>query len=413
MEPVATDQHQQTPRAAPLWVGLTITWLGSLGTGAATNGVYFVADQMHGFSRAENLWLGVFFGMMFVPAAFLSGKATRLLERRVGWSERGVLLAVLLGITASCVFAGYARAAWSIWVFVALFAPLTGMLWPLVEGFISGGRRGKALRGATGKFNLAWASATFGAYWFMRPLLEIDPAWVFYGLGAVHLLSAGFTIWLPRFPGRHGSAAHAHDPLEAASYRRLLACFRMLLMGSYILHSAMTPILPARFTALGVGEADRVLYASAWMGSRVLAFVVLERWHGWHGRRRTLLWSGGGMALGFAGVLLAPGVWWAVGALVVLGAGIGSAYAAALYYAMEVGDAQVDAGGAHEAMIGLGYTGGPLAALVAVGAADIGLIPSDHVDAWVLGVVGGVGLLVAFLILRRARRPLRAGVAAE
>ena len=90
----------------------------------------------------------------------------------------------------------------------------------------------------------------------------------------------------------------------------------------------------------------------------------------------------------------------------VLGAGIGSAYAAALYYAMEVGDAQVDAGGAHEAMIGIGYMGGPLAALVAVGARDVGLIPPERVDAWVLAAVGAVGVVVGILILRRARRPL-------
>ncbi|MEM1423441.1 MAG: MFS transporter, partial [Planctomycetota bacterium] len=235
---------------------------------------------------------------------------------------------------------------------------------------------------------------------------ERDPALVFYGLGAVHALALIGVRWLPRFPPRHGSGAHDHDPDEAAAYRRLLSCFRLLLMGSYILHSAMTPLLPARFEQLSVSGPERVLYASAWMGARILAFAVLERWHGWHGRRRTLVWAGGSMALGFAGVLLAPGPWWAVGALVVLGAGIGSAYAAALYYAMEVGDAQVDAGGAHEAMIGIGYTGGPLAALLAVGAADVGLIGRGSVDAWVLGSVGAVGLAVGVVIVRRARRPL-------
>ena len=57
-------------------------------------------------------------------------------------------------------------------------------------------------------------------------------------------------------------------------------------------------------------------------------------------------------------------------------------------------------------MIGLGYMGGPLAALIAVGAADVGVIPREAVDAWVLAVVGGLGVLVGIVILRRARRPL-------
>ena len=404
MDPEA--RQRTNAGVAPLWLTLTITWLGSLGTGAATNGVYFVADQMHGFSRAQNLWLGVFFGALFIPAAFLSGRATRALERRIGLSERGALVVVLVSITLACALAGWRREAWAVWVFVALFAPLTGMLWPICEGFISGGRRAGALRSATGRFNLAWASATFIAYWLMFPLLAWVPASVFFGLGAVHLIAALLALALPAFPARHGSAAHAHDPVEAARYRRLLVCFRMLLMGSYVLHSAMTPILPARFSAMGVAEEQRVLFASAWMGARVLAFVVLERWHGWHGRRRTLAWAGGGMAIGFAGVLLAPGAWWAVGALVVLGAGIGTAYAAALYYAMEVGDAAVDAGGFHEAMIGVGYMGGPLAALVAVGASEAGVIAPGHVDPWTLAAVGVVGAVVGWLIVRRARRPL-------
>ncbi len=402
-----TSSDIKVSAAAPLWLGLVITWFGSVGTGAATNGVYFIADQMHEFSKAANLWLGVFFGVVFVPAAFLSGRITRKLERVTGLCERGVLVGVFIGIALVCLFAGYIRDAWAIWVFVAFFGPLTGMLWPLVEGFVSGGRRAKDLRRATGKFNLVWASATFASYWLMRPLLASDPGQVFYGLAIVHALGAAFAMALPPVPPRHGSAAHEHDPEEAVTYRRLLSCFRMLLMGSYVLHAAMTPILPARFSALGVAESDRVLYASAWMGSRVLAFVVLERWHGWHGRRRTLIWAGGAMALGFAGVLLATTPWWAVGALVVLGIGIGTAYAAALYYAMEVGNAQVDAGGAHEAMIGLGYTGGPLVALFAIGAADFGLIEAKNVDAWVLVLVGGVGVGIAALILRRAIRPIR------
>ena len=140
--------------------------------------------------------------------------------------------------------------------------------------------------------------------------------------------------------------------------------------------------------------------------ARLLAFIVLERWHAWHGRRRTLIWSGGAMALGFAGVLLAPDKWWMVGALTVLGVGIGTTYAAALYYAMEAGDANVDAGGAHEAMIGVGYMSGPLAALVAVGAVDIGVIPKEQTNGWTLGVVGAVGIGIGFLIVRRARRPI-------
>lgn len=45
---------------------------------------------------------------------------------------------------------------------------------------------------------------------------------------------------------------------------------------------------------------------------------------------------------------------------------MGIIYCAALYYAMAVGHADVDAGGKHEASIGLGYGVGPLCGLAAM-----------------------------------------------
>jgi hypothetical protein len=43
-----------------------------------------------------------------------------------------------------------------------------------------------------------------------------------------------------------------------------------------------------------------------------------------------------------------------------------------LYYAMAVGSAEVDAGGKHEAVIGLGYTAGPMLGLMALGLSSTG-----------------------------------------
>ena len=52
--------------------------------------------------------------------------------------------------------------------------------------------------------------------------------------------------------------------------------------------------------------------------------------------------------------------------LVLFGAGTGITYYAALYYAMAVGQAKVDAGGTHEAFIGGGYIVGPIVGLIAI-----------------------------------------------
>ena len=62
---------------------------------------------------------------------------------------------------------------------------------------------------------------------------------------------------------------------------------------------------------------------SAWMVSRVGMFVLLERWHGWHGRWRTPVWTAGAMLGGFALALVAPTpLLFAVG-LALYGVGIG------------------------------------------------------------------------------------------
>ena len=78
------------------------------------------------------------------------------------------------------------------------------------------------------------------------------------------------------------------------------------------------------------------------------------------------------MVLGFALSVASP-VFGALGlaafitGLAGMGAGVAAIYCGALYYALSVGSAEVDAGGKHEAVIGLGYTIGPTLGLVALG----------------------------------------------
>ena len=49
--------------------------------------------------------------------------------------------------------------------------------------------------------------------------------------------------------------------------------------------------------------------------------------------------------------------------LILFGSGMGVTYYAAIYYALAVGRAEVEAGGTHEALIGGGYMVGPIIGL--------------------------------------------------
>ena len=66
------------------------------------------------------------------------------------------------------------------------------------------------------------------------------------------------------------------------------------------------------------------------------------------------------------------------------------------YYGMAVGNAEVESGGKHEAVIGLGYLGGPLLALVGL---FVGIPPIHAV-----GAVASGGVLVGLWPWLR-RRP--------
>ena len=86
-------------------------------------------------------------------------------------------------------------------------------------------------------------------------------------------------------------------------------------------------------------------------------------------------------------------------------------YLGALYYAMEVGAAAVDAGGMHEALIGLGYTIGPVCGFA------VGLIiapTAPHFEGVLLVSVFLIVLVVCGLtgrqILRRSNQRANHGV---
>jgi hypothetical protein len=219
-------------------------------------------------------------------------------------------------------------------------------------------------------------------------------------------------------PGKHLHEQHEPHPIV---YTQLLATFRILLPTSYIVFTALNPYLPELLGMMGITTGWQAPLAATWAGARVGTFLLLERWHGWHGRWYPAI---GGMALllgGFAVAVLSPaagaslgGQVMALAGLAAFGMGMASIYTGALYYALEVGQAEVEAGGTHEALIGLGYTGGPACALLAMGAADAGLIPTSEsaFQAAVLALVGIIALAASgFAAWRSWRIALRGGKA--
>jgi len=396
-QPVAA---RAPPRRAPLTPTLAFIFLNSLGTGAVTSGVFFLARQEYGFDATGNLLLSLTMGVIYIGGALGVGPAAKAAARRFKWlSSRGVMVGLMLMLAASCGIPSLAKASgisdsWPIWMLICIYGPLTGALWPLAESFVSGGRRGPDLRRATGRFNITWSLAVVASFWLMAPLIESQPLTVLLGLGAMHIVSLAFLIPMGAEPGKHLDDGSERTP---PIYHDLLRSARYLLVTSYVLLAALNPLLPITLARSELAVAWHTPLTSAWMASRLVMFFLMERTSGWHGKRWVVPTGAALLGVGFGGSLLLPDLVGGSAGLVVLaatlagfGCGAGLVYAAAIYYAMAVGDAAVEAGGTHEALIGAGYASGPLLMLGGLFAAR-----TAGAEPW----TGQLGVIVVSLVL--------------
>ncbi len=406
----------------PLWAANLFTFINSLGTGLVTNGIFYLtqSEQGYQFTAVENLWLGVAIGITYIAGAKAAGPLQRRLRRLFPrLTSRGFLLLIMAAMSLLCAippalasFGVQPRSTLGILGLATLtlaYSPLSGMLWPTVESYVAGGRRGAQLRSAIGVWNVVWSSAIPLAYWGMSGLIERSPIAAFVGLSIVHLAAAAL---LTRF--RAEPAPHAHEEHEPHPpiYQRLLRVLRLMLPLAYVMTSALGPILPELLKGLGIRETWRPIIGSAWLVPRVLTFYLMQRWHGWHGTRGWLtpIVAGAMLLFGFAGAVLFPllgvspvTIPLVIASLTIFGTGMAVLYAAAIYYALEVGNSGVDAGGTHEALIGVGYTLGPICGLGGAGLVHAGLLVSRYEQAAVLGFVSVLVLVVAAMLVRSAK----------
>jgi MFS family permease len=340
---------------------MAITFLASLGTSVFWNGLSFVAKHDYGYTQKQNLLLYLSTGIVYVFGAANSGRLTRLVERRL--SPRGVLMMICVVMAAACPLVLFGGGSWPLWVVANLSSLTSAMYWPIVESFLTAGRHGARMRWTLGWWNLAWTTAVATALFLMAPLAEGGQMKLaILMLTPLNLLTIGLLFLFPKVPAAHGQAEeHGASTVE---YPLLLRCARVLLPTSYLLIGTLSPVMPYLLQQLKVDVSYETPMAAVWTIARIIAMAAMWRLAFWHGRWGTLVVGGLALAGGFAMAVLAPTVLTMIIGLAIFGAGIGIVYYAAIYYAMTVGHAEVDAGGTHEALIGMGYAVGPVVGLV-------------------------------------------------
>jgi hypothetical protein len=346
---------------------VAIAFLASVSNGSFFAGVFFVSADGYHFSPERNLVLGLAVGLVSVSGS----RSAAAIARRVG-SPR-LMLRVALGLWGLAALVPMlpmlpglpllrADRELLLWLGALGGVACSALVWPVVESYLTAGRHGRDMRLALGSFNMAWSLAT-AVPLVLMPVLARWDARLSLAMGAafngVALLVAGR---LPPRPGTH-HAAEAEAAL-GPEYLGLMRSASWLLPASYVISSTLSPVLPHRITEVTGDAAAAGPLAGSWMLARFAALFLMWRFQGWHGRWTTLAAAASALLVGLALVLLGGTPAVLVAGLVIFGLGMGATYAAAVYYSMAVGRAAVEAGGNFEALIGLGYCGGPLLGLL-------------------------------------------------
>src|SRR5438477_1197368 len=244
----------------PLWAVNLLTFFASIGTGVVWNGISFIAEHDYHFAKAITLALYGVMGATYVLGAFSTGRALRLLERRL--SPRAALGVILTCEAAACVSLWFVHADWMLWAVACVMSVLSSWLWPIVESYLTAGRHGADMRSAIGWWNLSWTGATALALVLMMPVMQSDPGMLHVAgysikiearlaivlLGALHAVALVPLTRFQRVPAAHDQEMSATS--DEPEYPLLLRAARMLLPLSYVMTSAMSPLLPYLMDAL-------------------------------------------------------------------------------------------------------------------------------------------------------------------
>ncbi|WP_432797139.1 MFS transporter [Poriferisphaera sp. WC338] len=341
---------------------LIITFIESFATILLERGVYFYTKDILHFSELQNLLIALMFGILYIIGALNSHKiATR-------WTEKRVLLASITGLTIIAAILSLIALPLLFVISFAIIGILTGIKWPIIESYIHAGLTPTSTLRATGRFSISWALAVPLSLAASGLLIGSPYAQsIFIAALICHIASLFLCRPLIRHPIHlpHDHPEQA-DPHRLARYTKLLLASRWSMLSSYTLLFLLAPLMPSIFADLGFD----VQYAAAYSGfldvTRLLAFFILGAWVGWHGKVFPILLAIIALPCGFIMILLGNHVTWVIVGELLFGVSAGLTYYSSLYYAMVVKNASVDAGGAHEGLIGAGFAIGPLIGILGI-----------------------------------------------
>ncbi|MEQ9455550.1 MAG: MFS transporter [Phycisphaeraceae bacterium] len=341
---------------------LILTFLGSIATTLIELGMYFYTHKMLGFSELANLSLALGWGLTYVTGALLSHRlAKRLGERNLAFTVSFVQLTMNLVIWSN-------PTPFVLTTCFLVIGVATGMMWPVIESYISSGLTPRHARRIIGYFNLTWSSAVAVALIATGVILDtLPPASMMLAAAGLNALVCLMILGLRARP-RHMDLDHPERPPADQLHRwqHLLNSSRWTMLASYTLLFLMAPLLPEIFTDLGLTPAMAAYAAAALHAVRFLTFAGMIFFPQWHNRSWPLVAALALQPVSFLIILFGPSVPIVIFGEILFGWCAGISYFAALYYAQVIQNASVEAGGEHEGLIGAGFAIGPLLGIIAM-----------------------------------------------
>jgi MFS family permease len=362
---------------------LVITFLESVGTVLLERGLYFYTHDVLGYSELQNLLLAFAFGVTYAIGAVTCHRAARAI------GERRLLVATLLSLLVLHAALAVEKSALLLTLGYPLIGALHGIKWPLIESYVSAGHTPRAALAVVGRFNVTWGAAVPLAVAASGPVIASPwPDALFWAAAALNVCAVVLCAALTRRP-EHLPVTHP-ERLGADLVRRygsLMTAARWSMLASYALLFLLAPLMPSVFSRLGVETAHATAAASLLDVVRVVTFAALGVFAFWRGSAWPLLACVIALPVGFFCVLFSESLALVLLGEVVFGAASGITYAAALYYALVLSNAAVEAGGAHEGLIGLGLALGPLSGIA-------GRYAEQLVSSYAAGMALGAAPLV-------------------
>ncbi len=365
-----------------------IEGLSSFGTAFFFAYIYFFLHDRFGFLDKSNLIVAAVLGLCYAVASWSAGRLAQ------SWGYYATLKLGFGSMVAGLVIGLLFPSVIGVIVSAAVVTLGMSFIWPVLEAIVSQGESPDHVPNAVGLYNITWAVTNAIALFIGGTLIvKFGYHTLFYVPLGLFASQMALTFWMEKLPVPTviQKAPHLADAPQRPSPKLTKSFQRMSWLANpfaYIGINTLLAVLPGIATKFHLSPMFAGFACSLWGFVRLLSFVALWRWTGWHYRFRWLATAYAMLIFSFATILIAPSLLMVLMAQLFFGAAIGLIYYSSLFYAMDAQDSTSEHGGIHEAAIGIGNCLGP-----AAGATALWLAPQNlNGGAWAVS-----GLLLAGL----------------